>query len=45
MFTFIWALFKDANLTTALGLGEQAMQRNDFSVLDPRAMTTSMFSA
>lgn len=35
MFVFIAALFKNANLITALGVGEQAMTQNGFSILDP----------
>ena len=35
MFVFIWAFFKNVNLVTALGLGEQAMGRFGFNVLDP----------
>jgi hypothetical protein len=35
MFVFIAALFKSANLITALGLGEQGMVQNGFSIVDP----------
>jgi O-acetyl-ADP-ribose deacetylase (regulator of RNase III) len=37
MFVFIWALFKNASLPWSLHTGEQALQQQGFTILDPAA--------